>query len=87
MNNQGFDIVSLVSDAFTSYMLHADNNLGTKYHPLRVQCFIEQKTESRLPIDVLDVIPSPESTEMLFKVGGKKYGIRVSNPGFRHTRE
>jgi len=87
MNNQSFDIVSLVSDAFTSYVLHADNNLGTKYHPLRVQCFIEQKTESRFPIQVLDVVPSPASAEMLFKFEGKEYGIKVYNPGFRLTRE
>lgn len=87
MNNQDFDIVPLVSGAFTSYVLHEDNNLGTKYHPLRVQCFIEQKTESRFPIQVLDVVPLPDSTKMLFKFGGKEYGIKVYNPGFRPTRE
>lgn len=77
------DIVSSVSDALVQYVLHSTNDLGTKYHPLRVQCFIEAKTESKVPIQVLDVIPSESSVEIKIKVLGKVYGLRARISGFR----
>jgi len=77
------NIVSSISGALISYVLYTNNNMGTKYTPQRVQHYIEAKTKSKIPIQVLGVVPSEYKVGIKIRVLETVFVINVNVPGAR----